>query len=102
MSNPVRYFVTNGPLATRVEEVNKRYFLEAANIAGTGVIRVVLPDGGTELVAGSRYLEAGTSIRAEVEDGRLKLIYLGEVLREYDRWADFTDPLPESEFPPRG
>ncbi|WP_433717027.1 hypothetical protein ACQP2U_42505 (plasmid) [Nocardia sp. CA-084685] len=96
---PVRYYVTDGPLAVSVREEKKDYFLEAALFAETGVVRVVLRDGSIDLIAGSRYLQGGTRIRAEVDGDQLRVLYLGVCLREYDDWVDFTDPLPESEFP---
>jgi len=46
-----------------------------------------------DLIAGSRYLEDDAQIRAEVVDGRLQIIYLGVVLRQYGDWADYSESL---------
>jgi hypothetical protein len=76
----VRFYITDGPLATTVSEADDTYFRECLH-AGRGGVRVILSDGSTELIAGSRYLEAGTQLRAEVVSGQLQIVYLGEVLR---------------------
>lgn len=52
------FCVTNGPLATSVSDESESYFRECLS-AGPGGVRVVLRDGVTELIAGSRYLEPG-------------------------------------------
>jgi hypothetical protein len=88
----VRFYVTDGPLATSASEVSETYFREALN-AGRGGVRVALRDGTTEFTAGSRYLERGTQLRAEVVGGRLQIVYLGVVVREYPDWLDYSDQV---------
>jgi hypothetical protein len=85
-----RFFVTDGPLATTMSTASESYFRENL-AAGAGGVRVTLRDGSTDLITGSRYLAPGTAIRAEVTAGQLHIIYLGEVLKEYDDWADYTE-----------
>jgi hypothetical protein len=86
MSNGrVSFYVTDGPLATRVSEVSEGYFQECRE-AGHGGPRVVLSDGTTEWIVGSRYPVPGTSIQAEVVEDHLQVLYQGEVLREYTDW----------------
>lgn len=84
-----RYFVTNGPLATTVSECSESYFREGL-AAGGGGVRVVRRDGFVDLVAGSRYLEPNTAIRAEISGGVLQVIYLGVVVAEYEDWTDYA------------
>lgn len=68
------------PLATSLLESSQAYFREA--LAGSGV-RIERRDDGTDFIAGSRYLERGTALRAEVNgDAKLQVIYLGVVLVE--------------------
>lgn len=93
----VRFYVTDGPVASSASEVNESYFREGL-AAGHGGVRVDLPDGTSELIAGSRYLVADTRIRAEVIDGRLQVIYLGGALRKYADWVDYSEIEP-SEYP---
>jgi hypothetical protein len=101
MSNGrVSFYVTDGPLATRVSEVSEGYFQECRE-AGHGGTRVVLSDGTTEWIVGSRYLDPRTSIRAEVVEGHLQVLYLGEVLREYTHWIDYTNIGAPQGFPIR-
>ncbi|BBY96409.1 hypothetical protein MGALJ_60780 (plasmid) [Mycobacterium gallinarum] len=71
-----QFFVTDGPLATTMSECSESYFREHL-AAGTGGVRVVRRGGVTDLIAGSRYLDAGTAIRPEVCGGALQVIYLG-------------------------
>jgi hypothetical protein len=66
---------------------------------GHGGVRVVLTDGSTELITGSRYLEPGTQLRAEMVAGQLQIVYLGEVLREYSQWLDYSDQVAPREYP---
>ena len=88
----VRFYVVDGPLASSVSGCDESYFREGLH-ADHGGVRVLLADGTTELVAGSRYLEPGTRIRADVVGVRLQVIYLGEVLREYTQWVDYSDQI---------
>lgn len=90
MMTTTRYFVTDGPLATTATQATETYFREGL-AAGSGGIRVVHQDGSIDLIAGSRYLQPGTAIRAEVFEGMLQIIYLGVVFRVYDDWATYTD-----------
>jgi hypothetical protein len=94
----IRFYLTNGPLATSVSEASDTYFRESLD-AGHGGVRVILRDGTTELIAGSRYLEPGTQIRAEVVGDQLQIIYLGAVVHEYAEWLDYSDPVLPEEFP---
>jgi hypothetical protein len=94
----VRFYIVDGPLASSVSECDEPYFREGLH-ADRGGVRVLLADGTTELVAGSRYLEPGTRIRADVVGGRLQVIYLGEVLREYTQWVDYSDQIGPQDYP---
>jgi hypothetical protein len=87
-----KFYVTDGPLATSVSEVSEAYFQECLE-AGHGGVRVSLSDATTEFVAGSRYLEPGTQIRAEEIEGRLQIFYLGVILRDYPDWLDYSNDL---------
>jgi hypothetical protein len=77
-------------MATTMSPASESYFRENL-AAGAGGIRVQLRDGSTDLIAGSRYLVPDTAIRAEVTAGELHVIYLGEALKRYDDWADYTE-----------
>jgi hypothetical protein len=90
MTTTTRYFVTDGPLATTATSATETYFREGL-AAGTGGVRVVHQDGSIDLIAGNRYLQPGTAIRAEVCEKMLQIIYLVLVIREYDDWATHTD-----------
>ena len=94
----VRFYVADGPLATSVSEASESYFSEGLH-AGRGGVRVVLSDGSTELITGSRYLEPGTRIRAEEVGGQLQIVYLGAVLRQYLDWLDYSDQVEPQEYP---
>jgi hypothetical protein len=102
MPNPddgnIRFYVTDGPLATGVSEASERHCRECLH-AGRGGVRVVLSDGVTELISGSRYLEPGTQIRVEEVGGRLDIVYLGVVLRQYRDWLDYSDEVPPHDYP---
>jgi hypothetical protein len=89
---PAKYYVAEGPLATSVSEVSAAYFQECMH-AGRGRARVVLADGTTELISGSRYLEPGTRIRVEEIEGHLEITYLGAVLRQYSDWLHYSDDV---------
>jgi hypothetical protein len=95
----VRFYVTDGPLATSVSEASNTYFHEGLH-AGRGGVRVILRDGTVELIAGSRYLAPGTHLRAEVVGARLQIVYLGTVIREYHEWLAYSNQLSLEEFPP--
>jgi hypothetical protein len=58
--NKMSFYVTDGPLATTMSEVQEDYFRECL-AAGAGGVQVVLRDGSTDLITGSRYLEPGTA-----------------------------------------
>lgn len=72
----MRFYVTDAPLATSLSEVSESYFREGLH-AGRGGVRVVLSDGSTESISGSRYLEPGTQIRAGRLAARYKLCISG-------------------------
>ena len=92
------FYVTDGPLASTVSPADGTYFRECL-AAGAGAVRVTFEDGSIDLISGSRYLEPGTRLHAEVTNGRLQIVYLGVTLREYDEWADFTDQLTAADYP---
>lgn len=94
----VRFYVTDGPVATSVSEASESYFREGLD-AGRGGVRVILRDGTTELISGSRYLEPGTQIRAEEVGGQLQILYLGVVLRQYSDWLDYSDQVQPQDYP---
>ena len=97
-SGTVRYFVADGPVASSCSEASDSYFREGL-AAGAGGVRVVRSNGVMELIAGSRYLVAGTRLRAEVVNDTLQVIYLGEVLREYADWVDYSDRIGPQDYP---
>lgn len=94
----VRFYVTDGPLAVSMSEASESYFREGL-AAGRGGVRVILRNGTTELISGSRYLEKGTQIRAEELDGQLQIVYLGVVLREYSDWLYYSDQVQPQDYP---
>lgn len=74
-----RYFATDGARPTSLIEVDENYFREC-RLAGAAAVEVLTPAGTCEVVCGTRYLQPGTSIAAEVVDGRLEVTYEGAVL----------------------
>lgn len=74
-----RYFATDGPRPTSLIEVNENYVREC-RLAGAAAVEVLTPAGTCEVVCGTRYLQPGTSIAAEVVDGRLEVTYQGALL----------------------
>ena len=97
MTTTARFFVTDGPLATTITQATQSYFREAL-ASNTGGIRVARRDGSTDLIAGSRYLDAGTAIRGEVLDDVLQIIYLGVAITEYDDWTTYA-AITSSDYP---
>jgi hypothetical protein len=87
-----KFYVADGPLATSVSEVSEAYFQECLN-SGRGGVRVVLGDGATEFMSGSRYLAPGTQLRVEEVEDQLQIIYLGVALRQYSNWLDYSDDV---------
>jgi hypothetical protein len=85
-------------VASSCSETSDGYFREGL-AAGAGGLRVVRRNGVTDLIAGSRYCVAGTRLRAEVVNDTLQVIYLGEVLREYTDWVDYTDQIRPQDYP---
>lgn len=88
-----RYYAANGPLASSVSEVSADYFDEGLAYGRAGGVRVDLTDGSTEWITGTRYLNGEDArVRAEVVEGVLEVIYLGEVWRTYpaDAWTGWS------------
>lgn len=60
-ADAVRFYVADGPLASTISEASEHCFRECRT-AAAGCVRVDLPDGTTELITGTRYLEPGTLV----------------------------------------
>lgn len=84
-----RYFATDGPRPTSLIPVDENYFREC-RLAGAAAVEVLTPAGTCEVVCGTRYLQPGTSIAAEVVDGRLEITYRDIRLRTVELGERYT------------